>query len=400
MSLKWKTAIKERRRQRQLAHCWRDTRIVSSAQQPFICIDGQWVTNFSSNDYLGLAADPRVSGAIELGLTQWGNGSAASHMVTGHSILHEQLTERLADWVGAEKAMLFSTGYMANLAVNTALFGKKDLLLHDKLNHASLIDGARLSAGKLRRFSHSNVQHARQILLRERFERFAVFVDGVFSMDGDSAPLNELADLVDHYQGLLIVDDAHGLGVIGKSGAGTLSSFNLQPSGSNLMIGTLGKALGGFGAFIAGDREFIDELTQCSRSYIYTTAMSNAVALGNLAALDVIDSDAERLLDELRNNVLRFRVGCEQTGIPISSSQTPIQPVLLGDAKLVVNVASSLLERGMMVAAIRTPTVKAGTERLRITISAAHKSDQIDMLIECLSQCLREAGCPENLAIA
>ena len=388
MSQKWKAAITARRRQRKCTQGWRQTRVITSAQQPFVCVDGDWVTNFSSNDYLGLAADPRVAESIANNISQWGNGSAASHMVTGHSELHCRLAKRLASWVGAQSALLFSTGYMANLAVNTALFEKHDLLVHDKLNHASLIDGARLSAGKLRRFAHLNVEHARQIILKEDFDRFAVFVDGVFSMDGDCAPLDELATITDRLDGLLIVDDAHGLGVTGKLGAGSLSSFGFKPAGSKLMVGTLGKALGGFGAFVAGDEEYIEELAQSARSYIYTTAMSNAAAIGNLAALDLIESDGEQRIAKLQQNIRQFRRGCEQNNIPISKSETAIQPIVLGNANLALELSSLLFDRGMLVSAIRAPTVMVGTERLRITITAAHTEAQVTALIEALSESL------------
>jgi len=354
------------------------------------------LVNFCGNDYLGLARDPRLTAALTAAAAHWGVGSGASHLVTGHTREHQQLEEELAAFTGRESALLFSTGYMANVGVVSALCGRGERLLQDRLNHASLIDGARLSGGRLLRYRHNDVADAARLLAPaaggadvadEAASAVLIATDGVFSMDGDVAPVAELALLAQQHQAWLLVDDAHGLGVLGAHGGGVLELAGLTGQQVPLLVGTLGKALGTFGAFVAGERDLIDYILQRARSYIYTTALPPAVAAATRAALTLVRDEPWRR-DRLQGLIARFRAAALREGLALGDSQTPIQPVLLGDAARALAASVALQQAGYWVAAIRAPTVPAGTERLRITLSAAHDEAQVDGLVAALAGAL------------
>jgi 8-amino-7-oxononanoate synthase len=348
--------------------------------------------DFCSNDYLGLRNHPEVISAFTEAATKYGVGSGASHLVTGHGVEHEALETELAAFTGRERALVFSTGYMANMGVIGALADQSATIVSDKLNHASLIDGSRLSGATLKRFRHADAAHAIEHLSAPASGGNALLLvtDGVFSMDGDVAPLPALAHASRAARAWLIVDDAHGLGVMGQTGRGCCEYFALDSDDVPVLVGTFGKAFGTFGAFVAADADLIEFLVQKARTYIYTTALPPAVA--TRAALRVSQRESWR-----REKVLalsqRLRGGLERLGIPridpcdaAESIVTPIVPVILGDASRAVAVSRSLEERGLLVAAIRPPTVPAGTARLRVTLSAAHQEAQVDTLITALAQ--------------
>jgi 8-amino-7-oxononanoate synthase len=365
-----------------------------------VLVDGRCLINFCSNDYLGLARHPEIAAAMSEAALRYGSGSGASHLVTGHGAEHAALEEELAEFTGRERTVLFSTGYMANLAAITTFAERGDLVLLDRLSHASLIDGGLLARAEFARYSHADAQAARRELAQRASNDRArsngqphtttpsntaiIVTDGVFSMDGDVAPLPELAALATANEAWLIVDDAHGLGVLGASGRGTIEHFGLSNDGVPLLVGTFGKAFGSFGAFIAADADVIEMLVQRARTYVYTTALPQAVAAATRTALKVMQREFWR-----RERVLaltaRFRAAAQQLAIPIGTSSTPIQPVLLGSSEAALSASERLFDAGFWVSAIRPPTVPRGEARLRVTLSAAHTDVQVDALVEALS---------------
>jgi 8-amino-7-oxononanoate synthase len=346
-------------------------------------VDGRTLVDFSSNDYLGLAHHPAIAAAMSACALRFGAGSAASHLITGHGIEHEAREEELAAFSGRERALLFSTGYMANLGVIGTLAERGELVLEDRLNHASLIDGALLSGARLKRYRHADVADAEHMLDESTNEATLVATDGVFSMDGDVAPLSQLAKAAAAHRAWLVVDDAHGLGVLGKNGRG--STEELRADEVPVLIGTLGKAFGSFGAFVAGSRDLIELLVQKARSYIYTTALPQPVAAATRKALEIARREAWR-----RERVLaltaRFRASARAEGLQLLDSNTPIQPLVLGSSEAALGAQQELLQAGFRVVAIRAPTVPRGSERLRITLSAAHTEEQVDALVEKLAE--------------
>jgi 8-amino-7-oxononanoate synthase len=347
--------------------------------------NGRTLVDFSSNDYLGLAHHPAVAAAMSACALRTGAGSGASHLVTGHGIEHVRLEEELAAFVGRERALLFSTGYMANLGVMAALAGRGELVLLDRLSHASIIDGALLSGARFKRYTHGNAPAAERILNESAEEATVVATDGVFSMDGDVAPLQQLAKSAKARNAWLVVDDAHGIGVLGSTGRGSVEHCGVSADDVPVLVGTLGKAFGSFGAFVAGSRDLIEFLIQKARPYIYTTALPQPVAAATRKALEIAQREPWR-----RERVLaltaRFRKAARAAGIALLDSNTPIQPVVLGSTEAALQAQHDLLEAGFRVVAIRAPTVPLGSERLRITLSAAHGEEQVDALVEKLSQ--------------
>ncbi len=358
--------------------------IVDSPQGVEIQVQGRRCLNFSSNDYLGLANHPSVRDAFCRGLEKYGAGSGASHLVCGHMRPHHELEEALAEFTGRDRALLFSTGYQANLGVIAALIGQGDLVLEDRLNHASLLDAGLLSRGRLRRYSHADVDSVASLLGTSN-RRQLIVTDGVFSMDGDLAPLPELACLAAQKNAWLMVDDAHGFGVLGKRGGGTMEQFSLTQQAVPVLMATLGKALGVFGAFVAGNEALIETLIQKARTYIYTTALPPSVASAALQSLKLAREETWRR-EKLQVLVKRFRRGAQFLGLNLLPSETPIQAVILADNHRVVTASQKLWERGFWVVAIRPPTVPAGTARLRITLSASHSEKQVDQLLEALAE--------------
>ncbi|HSG11184.1 MAG TPA: 8-amino-7-oxononanoate synthase [Gammaproteobacteria bacterium] len=370
----------EQRRQNSL---YRERRVLDSPQGVEITIDGKQLLSFCSNDYLGLANHPDVIAAFHRGLDQYGAGSGAAHLVTGHSRAHHELEEALADFTGRPRALLFSTGYMANLGVMSALLGRGDHVFEDRLNHASLLDGARLSEAKLRRYAHNDMGQLAAALSSAAKGESLVATDGVFSMDGDIAPLATLSETAARHAAWLMVDDAHGLGVLGRNGRGSVDAAGLDGRAVPVMVGTLGKAFGTFGAFVAGSEALIETLIQSARTWIYTTALPPAVAVATTAALAHVREDDWRR-EQLTQLVARFRQGAAQLGLQLAQSATPIQPLVVGSAADAVSLSEALRERGILVTAIRPPTVPEGTARLRVTFSAAHTGAQVDRLLEGL----------------
>ena len=369
--------------ERRALHRYRVRRTLESATGATACVDGKEFLLFCSNDYLGLANHPALTKAMQAAAEAVGVGSGASHLVCGHSRYHHQLEERLAEITGRDRSLLFSTGYMANLGVIAALVGRGDAVFEDRLNHASLLDGGLLSGARFQRFAHNDVDDLTRRLQKAESGRKLVVVDHVFSMDGDQAPLPALAQAARDNKAWLMADDAHGFGVLGQRGAGcaeTLSQDELP-----ILMATLGKAIGGFGAFVAGSEALIETLIQFARPYIYTTAMPPAVAAANLAALDLLESEAWRR-DTLQRNIQRFRRGAAQLSLPLLPSNTAIQPLQIGPDEQALAMSRALEARGILVSAIRPPTVPEGTSRLRITLSAAHSDEQIDQLLEALAQ--------------
>ena len=316
-------------------------------------------------------------------------GAGASHLVVGHQQPHEQLERALAEFTGRERALLFSSGYMANLGVLKALLGKEDVIVQDKLNHASLIDGGLASGAQLLRYRHNDLDHLEQLLAKSASadpdKRKILAVDGVFSMDGDIAPLDALADICDTHDVALMVDDAHGFGVLGEQGAGCSEHFGLGQQRLPIVMGTLGKAFGVSGAFVAGSHEMIETLIQYSRTYIYTTALPPACAAAALQSLSIIKAQPERR-QHLQDLIAYFRQAISSLDFNVLPSTTAIQPIIIGDSEKTLALSQALLKAGLLVTAIRPPTVPMGTARLRITLTAAHSFAQVDQLLEVLRQ--------------
>lgn len=364
---------------------YRRRRVLQTAQQPAMQVDGKAVRSFCSNDYLGLAAHPQVISAFQHAAHTYGVGSGASHLVIGHHALHHQLEETLAELVGKPRALLFSSGYAANLGVITALMNRHDVLLQDKWNHASLLDAGQLSAATFQRYAHNDVSalQARLESVSEN-QQCLVATDAVFSMDGDIAPLAGMAVLCKSHNAWLMVDDAHGFGVLGDNGQGTPHHLGCA-EGIPVYMATLGKALGVGGAFVAGDNALIEFLIQKARTYIYTTALPPAMAAACLASLHVMTSESWRRT-HLNALIRRFRLGAQRLGLALAPSTTAIQPLILGADAVAVHASERLWEQGFLVSAIRPPTVPEGTARLRVTLSAAHTEKDIDDLLDALSR--------------
>lgn len=373
-------AVLEQRREEGL---YRHRLTLESSQGPIVSVNGRQYLNFCSNDYLGLAAHPRIVERFRSAAIQYGVGSGASHLVCGHSAPHHQLEEALAEFTGRARALLFSSGYMANAGILSSLLQRGDSVFEDRLNHASLLDGGLHSGARFQRFPHNDVSALKAKLASAQGPKMVV-VDGVFSMDGDTAPLAALADACGEHDAWLMVDDAHGFGVLGERGVGSTEAAGLEVSSVPVLMATLGKALGTAGAFVAGSEVLIEGLIQQSRNYIYTTALPPAVAAASLEALSLLREEPWRR-EHLAQLIVRFRVGAEQLGLPLMLSASAIQPLLVGDAARAVDLSKRLSEAGFLIGAIRPPTVPAGTSRLRITLSAAHSEEQVDQLLEQLA---------------
>lgn len=344
----------------------------------------RWLLDFCGNDYLGLSQQFAVTGALQDLAAREGAGGIASHLVCGHHAAHEALEHEVADWLGVPAALLFGSGYAANLAVLQALLGKDDVCVQDRLNHASLIDGARLAGCALRRYPHANAEGALRQLRAAPDGAALLATDGVFSMDGDVAPLRQLALVARAQRATLYVDEAHAAGVLGEEGRGSIDEAGLDAGAVPLRLVTLGKALGGYGAVVAGDADLLRHLAETARPYIYTTALPPALAAASLAAVRLARRDHWRR-EKLAALIQRFREGAERRGLPLLPSDTPIQPLPCGDEARALAMAASLERKGCWVAAIRPPTVPEGGARLRITLSAAHAEADVDRLLDALA---------------
>lgn len=368
------------------ADLYRVRRVIDGAHGASLIVEGRLCLNFCSNDYLGLASDPRLSKAAQKALDASGTGSGAAALVSGYNAEHARLEEELAAFVGRPRALLFSTGWAANLGLLRALLGREDRLVADELNHASLIDGGRLSGAHYERVAHADLAAFEAVLgQRQGGGHTALVTDSVFSMDGDVADLPALARLCERHDATLVVDDAHGLGVLGEGGRGALHACTpvLGTDEVPVYVATLGKSVGASGAFVAGSGALIEYLIQRARTWVFSTAPPPAIAAAAREGLRIIQAEPERR-ERLHANIERFRQGAEQLGLPPTGSRTPIQPLVLGDAARALALSRYLFERGYWVAAIRPPTVPKGTSRLRITLSAAHEPAQIDGLLEAI----------------
>jgi 8-amino-7-oxononanoate synthase len=371
--------------ERRAAHLFRQRPLLQSPQAPLVQVDGRELLAFCSNDYLGLANHSEVIRALQQGAEKWGVGGGASHLVIGHSTPHHELEEALAEFTGRPRALLFSTGYMANLAAVTALVGQGDTVLEDRINHASLLDAGLLSGARFSRYLHND-----PVSLASRLEKAAgntlVVTDGVFSMDGDLADLPALCAEAKSKRAWLMVDDAHGFGTLGASGGGIVEHFGLGLDDVQVLVGTMGKAFGTAGAFVAGSEEMIETLIQFSRPYIYTTSQPPALACATLKSLELLRTEHWRR-EHLNRLIARFRQGAAEIGLQLMDSPTPIQPILIGESARALQLSELLKARGLLVGAIRPPTVPAGSARLRVTLSAAHSDAQLELLLEALAEC-------------
>lgn len=371
---------------------YRRRRIVESRQGREIRVEGKLLRNFCSNDYLGLAADPRVQSAFIEGATRWGVGAGASHLVCGHTAAHHQLEEALARFVRRPRALLFGSGYAANMAAIGAFAGPDDAVFEDRLNHASLLDGGWLSRAEFNWYRHADVADLRvRIGASGAKGRRLIVSDGTFSMDGDSCPIEGLISTAKAQDAWLMIDDAHGIGVAGPGGIGNVDPARYGTDDVQILVGTLGKAFGTSGAFVAGSEDLVEYLIQRARPYIYTTAMPAAVAAATLSSLEIVRTEEWRR-ERLQALVAQFRSGAIALGFQLAASASAIQPVILGEPARAVALSHALEERGFLIAAIRPPTVPAGTSRLRVTLTADHRVEDVDALLSALADLVGRNG--------
>ncbi len=375
--------IKAFLKEKQQLHLYRKAHISQSPQQPHMQINGKSMLTFCSNDYLGLANHPEVLKAFKQAADKYGVGSGSAHLINGHSIEHQKLEEELAEFTGRDQALLFSTGYMANLGVVNALMERGDMIFSDRLNHASLIDAGLLSKAKMKRYAHNDVDALQRFYYKNNIENSMILSDGVFSMDGDIAPVKQLSEIAKQQKAWLMIDDAHGFGTLGATGAGLLEQENVDQHDVPILMGTLGKAIGTAGAFIAGSHELIEYLIQTARTYTYTTAMPPAIAAATRASLKIVQNESERR-EKLNQHIQQFKKGARELGIELMPSDTAIQPIMVGSTEKAIKISKQLQKNGILVTAIRPPTVPEDTARLRVTFSAAHTAEDIAILLRAL----------------
>ncbi len=372
----------------------RQRQIVAGPQGPYLDVGGKRYLSFCSNDYLGLANDGRIADIVVRAVARYGVGAGASHLISGHGVLHEKLEHRLAQFVGCERAVLFSTGYLANIGVIPTLVGRGDAIFSDEFNHASLIDGARLSGAKIEIYSHADTTHLAFALESSTAPRKLVISDAVFSMEGDFAPVAKLVELCERHDAWLLLDDAHGFGVVGQGGRGTLSHFGLQ-SKNVVYMATLGKAAGVAGAFVAGNADLVEWLIQTARGYVFSTAAPPALAAGVLISLQLIEQEQSRR-DRLQHLIHALRAGLTNSPWRLLPSDTAIQGLLIGDNHAAVGLMVALKDKGIWVPAIRPPSVPRGTARLRISLSAGHSLDDVERLVTGLNECAPKSHCVQT----
>ena len=382
-----KTAVVHRLKSLSKQDRHRIRRVLEGPQGTIIRLNGNDVYNFCSNDYLGFANHPVLKEALKQGVEKYGVGSGASQLICGYSAAHKMLEEKLADFTGRKRAILFSSGYMANLALVNTLLDKGGIVFADRLNHASLLDAALIAQTKIKRFKHIDSINLETLLQKAEPCQKLVMTDTVFSMDGDIAPLPEYIPVCRETQALLMVDDAHGFGVFGNKGAGMLEEYDLGTEEVPLLMATFGKALGTFGSFIAGDSELLEIFVQRARTLIYTTAPPPALAHATCCALDLLVQEQWRR-KKLQQLISQFTTGARQLGLPIKQSVSPIQALVVGEEKIAVDISNRLLQKGIYISAIRPPTVPVGTSRLRITLTAEHTESQVNQLLEALGDLL------------
>ncbi len=375
--------------QLKMKHLLRKLAVIESAQGPRVTVNGKSVLLMCSNNYLGLAEHPALLEAAHAAMELYGFGSGASRLISGTTALHAELERRLAEFKGAETAILFNSGYAANTGIIPALMSAGDAIISDSLNHASIIDGCRLSRASVHVYRHKDMDHAESLLKKSmNASRKLIVTDGVFSMDGDIAPLPELASLAGKYDAVLMVDDAHATGVLGELGRGTVEHFGLEGR-VHIQMGTLSKALGSFGGYAVANRDVIDYLINTSRSFIFSTSLPPAVCAASIAALAIVRTDPG-LRKRLWKNRDRFTKGLESLGIDIGGSETPIVPVVIGESVKTIKAADRSFDLGLYATAIRPPTVPEGAARLRTTVMATHTEEDIDMAIGIFDALKRE----------
>lgn len=364
---------------------YRHRRIVGSPQGNEIIVGGRKLLNFCSNDYLGLANDERLKEAFKQGVDQWGVGASASHLISGHTRAHDALEEVLADFVGRPRALLFSSGYAANMGTINSLVSEGDHVFQDRLNHASLLDGGWISRAHFHWFEHRDLISLEDHLEKTKgvSRRSMVISDGTFSMDGDFCRIDSIVKLARKHNSWVMVDDAHGIGVHGQEGVGLIDPTKFSTEEVPVLVGTLGKAFGTSGAFVAGDENLIELLIQKARSYVYSTAIPSAIAAATMKSVEIVKKEQWRR-DHLTDLINIFRDGARSLGFQISDSISPIQPLLVGNPERAMKLSSVLEDAGILISAIRPPTVPEGTSRLRITLTAAHTVGNIDKLLESL----------------
>ncbi|MGB9806964.1 MAG: 8-amino-7-oxononanoate synthase [Thermosulfidibacteraceae bacterium] len=361
---------------------------IESPQDRWVKIEGRWVLLLCSNNYLGLASHPRVIEKAIEAMKIYGFGNPASRLVSGNTKLHEELEEKLARFKETESVLLFSTGYMANIGIISAICNSpEDLVISDKLNHASIIDGLMLSKAQFATFRHNDLEHLEKILKGKKGRRKLIVVDGVFSMDGDIAPLRDIANLAEEYEALLMVDDAHATGVIGERGRGSVEYWNLYGK-IDIQMGTLGKALGGFGAFAAVDRTLKEYFINKVRPFIFTTSLPIPVVAGVMEALNILEENPE-LIKKLRRNVENFVKGLKKLGFDVKDQGTAIVPIIAGEEERALKMSKLLFEEGVFITAIRPPTVPKGTSRLRVTLTASHTDEDIEFALRAFEKVAR-----------
>ncbi len=367
----------------------RTLRLLEGEQREKVIIDGRQVLNFCSNNYLGLANDERLKVAAKEALDKYGLGSGASRLVVGNMSLHKKLEERIAAFKGCEAALLFNSGYTANLGVISALVDKDDIVFSDKLNHASIIDGILLSRAQFKRYPHKDMGALEDMLKASGgYRRKVIITDTIFSMDGDIAPLPKIVELAEKYDAWIYVDEAHASGVLGKKGKGAVEYFGLQGK-IQIQMGTLSKAAGSFGAFICGSKTLIEYLINKSRGFIYTTSLPPAICAASIAALEIIENEP-RLREKLWENVEFLRKGLAELGFDILESETPIIPILTKEPRVTMEFSQRLFEEGVFVQGIRPPTVPEGKARLRITVMASHKRGDLEEALDSFKKVGRE----------
>lgn len=380
--------LKKALEQRKQQGLYRRRLVTQSAQRVHNFINGKQVLSFCSNDYLGLANHPQIKQAFIEATEKYGVGSGSAHLVNGHSQLHHDCELQLAEFTGRDRALLFSTGYMANLAITSALVGRNDFIFQDKLNHASLIDAAKLSDARFLRYQHNDLVQLQRLLQQHQSQGHRlIMADAVFSMDGDKVDAKTLCELAQQTDSWLMLDDAHGFGVLGKKGAGLCEELQLSQHDVPILMATLGKAVGVSGAFVAGSEELIETMIQSSRSYIYTTASPPATAAAVMQSIKIIQQESWRR-EKLLELIHYFKQQSAHLNCELMPSNTAIQPVVIGDNHKTLDTALNLFEQGIHVTAIRPPTVPDNTARLRITLSAEHEKQDIDVLIKALGSAL------------
>ncbi|MGB1799500.1 MAG: 8-amino-7-oxononanoate synthase [Gammaproteobacteria bacterium] len=370
--------------QRKKDGLYRERQLIHSSQGSVINVESEEYINFSSNDYLGFANNKKLKEQMIQAIEKFGLGAGSSQLLVGHSIVHSKLETRLAEFLHREAALVFSTGYQANLAIASALIDENTVVLQDKLNHASLIDSALLSKGKLVRYKHNDVDHLKSLFEKHKNKKLILMTDGVFSMDGDYAPLLEIVDLCKTYNAILIVDDAHGIGVLGETGGGLLEELQLNQTKVPLLIGTFGKSFGASGAFISGSRLLIEMFIQKARTYIYTTALMPAIAATMTYTIDMM-IDGDDLRKNIKELISVYKAGLSKNKLDQKTSTSHIQPYIVGDADKALQLSESLKDEKILVSAIRPPTVPKDTSRLRISLTATHSREQVEKLTASLA---------------